>query len=279
MIAALLSADALPLMLGAIIGLILALTGAGGGILAVPLLVFALHLPLQQAAPTALLAVGLSALLGAGLAHRDGLLRYRAAAMIGVAGVLTAPLGVALAHRLPDRPLLAAFALVLGYASLRTWRSAAPRAANVARVELPPLPCVINPGEGRLRWTLPCARALAGIGALAGVLSGLLGVGGGFVIVPALRRYTDIAQHSVVATSLGVIALVSAGGVVSATVVGSLPWALALPFAIGALLGLLLGRRLASRLPGPRLQQAFAIVGGLVMMLLLARAGGILPTT
>src|SRR5450830_233449 len=105
--------------LGAIIGLVLALTGAGGGVLAIPLLVFGLHLPLQQAAPVGLVAVGLAAALGAGFGLHERIVRYRAAAMIGVAGMMIAPLGVALAQRLPNRPLLAAFALVLAYTAWR----------------------------------------------------------------------------------------------------------------------------------------------------------------
>jgi hypothetical protein len=72
-----------PLALGALVGLLLALTGAGGGILAVPLLVFALHLGVAEAAPIGLLAVGLAAAIGAALGLRDGIVRYRAAMLMG----------------------------------------------------------------------------------------------------------------------------------------------------------------------------------------------------
>ena len=68
-------------------------------------------------------------------------------------------------------------------------------------------PWLLNPDEGRLRWTAPCAWAQAGTGAVSGVLSGLLGVGGGFVIVPSLSRFTNLQMRSIVATSLAVIAL------------------------------------------------------------------------
>ena len=98
---------ALSILSGAITGFILALTGAGGGVLAIPLLVFVLHLPVQQAAPVGLLAVGVSAFLGAALGLRQGIVRYRAALVIGCAGMLIAPLGVFMAQRLPNRPLLA----------------------------------------------------------------------------------------------------------------------------------------------------------------------------
>lgn len=122
-------------------------------------------------------------------------------------------------------------------------------------------PCVLNPLQGRLRWTLPCARALAFTGMLSGLLSGLLGVGGGFVIIPALGRYTNLDMKSMVATSLAVIALVSSGSLLTASLSGVMQWAVGAPFALGALLGLLGGRQVAQRLAGPRLQQAFALVG------------------
>ena len=132
--------------------------------------------------------------------------------------------------------------------------------------------CHASPVNQRLIWTRPCARALAGTGAMAGVLSGLLGVGGGFVIVPALRRYTDLEIRSIQATSLAVIALVSTSGVAAATFHGPVLWAVALPFAAGAVMALLVGQQLARRLDARRLQQAFAWFSVLVALLMLARA-------
>ncbi|HGM5580307.1 TPA: sulfite exporter TauE/SafE family protein [Pseudomonas putida] len=248
--------------LGAIIGAVLALTGAGGGILAVPLLVFGLGLSMVEAAPIGLLAVGLAAAVGAGLGLRQGLVRYRAAAFIAAIGVVCAPLGLMLAHRLPNAPLALVFAGVLVYACLRIWR----KAARELRGESPCgerhiMPCVLNPLQGRLRWTLPCARALAFTGMVSGLLSGLLGVGGGFVIIPALNRYTNLDMKSIVATSLAVIALVSTGSVVSASLGGVMHWQVGAPFAVGAVLGLLTIRPLAGKLAGPRVQQLFVVAG------------------
>lgn len=259
----------LAIALGAIIGAMLALTGAGGGVLAIPLLVFGLHLPVQQAAPVGLVAVGLAAALGAALGLRQRIVRYRAAGLIGVAGMLVAPLGVFMAQRLPNRPLLAAFALVLIYTA---WRML--KRPPLSPHSLVAVPCHVSHADQRLTWTLPCARALAGTGLISGLLSGLLGVGGGFVIVPALTRYTDLDMRSVQVTSLAVIALVSLSGVSAAAWHGSLPWAVALPFALGAVLALLLGRQLAGKLNAARLQQAFAWFSLGVAALMLARAAG-----
>ena len=259
--------------LGAIIGAVLALTGAGGGILAVPLLVFGLGLNMVEAAPVGLLAVGLAASVGALLGLRQGLVRYRAALFIALIGICATPFGLMLAHRLPNAPLALVFAAVLIHACLRIWR----KAARELRGESPCgerqiMPCVLNPMKGRLRWTLPCARALAVTGGVAGLLSGLLGVGGGFVIIPALSRYSNLEMKSIVATSLAVIALVACGSVVSASVAGVMHWQVGAPFAVGAVTGLLLARPLAGKLAGPRLQQVFAVVG-IGAALLLASKG------
>lgn len=262
--------------LGAVVGLILALTGAGGGILAVPLLVFGLHLSITQAAPVGLIAVGAASVFGAALGLREGIVRYRAAALIGVTGMLLAPLGVQLARLVPNPPLTAAFACVLGWVALRTWRQS--RRGAVDHLDgaqtRSQLPCVVEPDAQRLTWTTPCAWALAGTGAVAGLLSGLLGVGGGFVIVPSLSRYTNLATRSIVATSLAVIALVSAGGVAAAAWQGAVDWHLAVPFAAGAIAAMLAGRQLAARLAGKRLQQSFAAISAAVAVLMLARSLG-----
>ena len=255
-------------MLGSVIGLVLAFTGAGGGILSVPLLVFGLHLSVQQAAPIGMLAVFAAALLGALLAWREAMVRYRAAALMGTAGMVMAPVGVVLAQHIPNRPLIVAFSCVLLYSA---WRSLTAPATTQAQA-----PCVVNAVDQRLVWTRPCAQVLASTGLLSGLLSGLLGVGGGFVIVPALSRYTTLTIRAVHATSLAVMALVSLSGVISATAHGVMNWDIALPFAAGAILALLVGRQLASKVQPQRLQQAFAWFCVLVSMLMLGRAAGLL---
>ena len=106
------------ILLGLLVGVILALTGAGGGILAVPLLIFVLGLEVADAAPVGLLAVGLAASLGAAMGLRDGIVRYKAALLVAAAGMLCSPIGLWVAQRLPNRPLMGIFALVLMYVAL-----------------------------------------------------------------------------------------------------------------------------------------------------------------
>jgi len=255
-------------LLGAVIGIVLAFTGAGGGILSVPLLMFGLHLSVQEAAPIGMLAVFSSALLGAVLAWRETLVRYRAAALMGAVGMVMAPVGVLLAQHMPSQPLMLVFSGVLFYSA---WRGLAAPSPSLDKA-----PCVLSTLDRRLIWTLPCAQMLASTGVLSGLLSGLLGVGGGFVIVPALSRYTNLAVRSVHATSLAVMTLVSFSGAVSAVVHGAMNWGVALPFASGAILALLLGRRFASKVHPKRLQQAFAWFCMGVAVLMLLRAVGVL---
>jgi len=258
--------------LGAIVGLILALTGAGGAIIAVPLLVFGMHLRMAEAGPIALLAVGVSAAAGALIGLRAGIVRYRAAAMMAASGAIASPVGLWLAHRLPNGPLTVLFAAVLGLVSVRMFGQARRTEPAPVVAQCGPLPpCQLDAATGRFMWTAACARALAASGAGAGFLSGLLGVGGGFVIVPALRRATNAPVQAIVATSLAVITLVSLSGVVSTTIAGHMNWHVAAPFAAGALSGMLAGRLFASRLSGQRLQQVFALVAGLIAIGMMAK--------
>ena len=253
--------------LGSVVGLILALTGAGGAIVAVPLLVFGLGLGVAQAAPIGLFAVALAAGIGALLALREGRVRYKAAALMAATGAVISPAGLWVAHHVPDAPLTLVFALVLARVAWRMLRQQPGPAHDLHGGAEPcpsDLPCRLNLERGKLDWTAPCARALALSGAAAGFLSGLLGVGGGFVIVPALKRASDIPMQGIVATSLAVIALVSIAGVAASAASGHMLWLNALPFAAGALAGMLGGRGFARHVSGARLQQSFAVFAGCV---------------
>jgi uncharacterized membrane protein YfcA len=260
------------LVLGLSVGLILGLTGAGGGILAVPLLVFGSRIGVAQAGPIALMAVGMAAALGAVLGLRAGAVRYRAALVIAASGMACSPAGLWLAHRSPNRWLGALFALTLLYVAYTTFGKARGRAdcaAGAPRART--CVCVRDAASGRFIWTSACARSLVLAGACAGFLSGLLGVGGGFVMVPALRRYTDLPMPSAVATSLAVIALISAAGVAASAASGTLAWSVAAPFSAGALAGMLGGRTACARLPAAHVQMAFAAVAATVAVGMLAK--------
>lgn len=247
--------------LGLIVGLLMGLTGAGGGILSVPLLVFALHLTVTEAAPISLAAISLAAGVGALLGLKNKILRYKAAGFMAIFGLILSPTGLWASQHVSNAPLLILFSCTLFYVSIRLYRQAHKEIHGIPDFEgKSPPPCLLDPTRGKLSWNIPCARALMLSGGLAGFLSGLLGVGGGFVIVPALKRYTDLPINSIVATSLGVLAIIAGGGTFFSAMSGNLNIIIAAPFALGALLGLLCGRAFGKKLSGPRLQQIFSVL-------------------
>lgn len=262
--------------LGGLVGIILALTGAGGAIIAVPLLMFGFHWDVAHAAPVALLAVGSSAAVGAVMGLKARVVRYRAALLMAAVGSVVTPLGVMVAHRLPSAPLSLIFAATLMLVAQRMYRQARRQLRGLPDVEVSMhgAACKLDQQAGRLRWNAPCARALAQAGLVTGFLSGLLGVGGGFVIVPALRRSTDLPMNSIVGTSLMVVALVSVSAVSTAALAGHFDFAVAAPFAGGSIAAMLAGRKIAARLAGPQLQQGFAAIAALVAIGLVVKVFG-----
>jgi uncharacterized membrane protein YfcA len=256
-------------LLGMLVGLVLGVTGAGGGILAVPALVFGMGWTMQQSAPVALIAVAAGAAAGAAEGFRKRLVRYRAAALMALAALPLEVAGQRLAQDLPQRGLLILFAGVLLAVALRLLRSREPYGASGQSAALL---ARVDEGSGRIRWTWPVGTLIAGIGAAAGLATGMLGVGGGFVIVPMLRRFTTVTMHGIVATSLLVVAIVSGAGVAIALLRGNaLPGRETLWFAAATVAGMTLGRGLAGRLPAKYVQQGFAFLLIAVAIVLLVR--------
>ena len=186
------------LILGVLVGAILGLTGAGGGILAVPALVVGMGWTMQQAAPVALIAVAGGAAIGAAEGFRRKLVRYKAAILMAVSGVPVTSVGIRMAQALPQRTLLMLFSTVMLIVAARLYLQA--RKAKDGDVGESLRLGRIDPETGRFVWTWATAAMLGAIGALTGFMTGLLGVGGGFVIVPMLRRFTNLSMHGIVAT-------------------------------------------------------------------------------
>ena len=255
--------------LGLFVGLVLALTGAGGSILAIPLLAIFLHLNMTQAAPIGLLAVMLAASVGAVQGLRIGIVRYKAATLIAACGLLLAPIGVWLAHQMPNSLLSLVFVAVLAFVAWRMWQQSSSMAD--AETEKPAPACAVNPATSRLFWTAPCTHRLIATGSLAGFLSGLLGVGGGFVIVPTLHKVSNLEMRTIVATSLAVVALISATSVVSYWVHRQIDWAIAWPFTIAAIVGMLVGRLLSGQISNQMTQRGFSVLAGLVALVMLLK--------
>jgi uncharacterized membrane protein YfcA len=179
---------------------------------------------------------------------------------------------------LPGSLLLITFSVLMLAIALLMWRTAG--RAGVGK-DVPAHPegdeppssvaCRFDPA-GKLRVTSRCAVRLMTAGAVTGVFSGLFGVGGGFVVVPALMMTTGMSVHRAVATSLLVIVLVSLSG--SATYVAThpgTPWDIVATFVIGGVAGLEVGGRLAKRIGGVALQRGFAVTIVLVGVFVIAK--------
>lgn len=243
---------------GLLIGLVMGLTGAGGGVLAVPALALGLGWPMIQAAPVALMAVGAAAAVGAIDGLRKGLVRYRAALLMAALGGVFTPVGAYLARQLPESGLRALFCLVLLLVALRMIRQARSGQGLAVEHGWQEKNCMLDPDTGRLRWTRRCALTLATLGSCCGLLTGLLGVGGGFVLVPAFQQLSDIRLHGIVATSLLVIALVSSMAIIGALHAGVTVPAAGAGFIGASVVGMLIGRTAAPHVPTRGLQWGFA---------------------
>jgi uncharacterized membrane protein YfcA len=244
--------------LGLVVGIVLALTGAGGTILAIPLLVFSMGLSIQQAAPIALLAILVASLVGALQGLNKGIVRYKAAMLIALLGVICAPVGVVLAHWLPLPMLNGLFAGILIAIAFRSWKSA--HLAEESNSNTPPPACTINPATSRLFWTAPCTRSLIATGGLAGLLSGLLGVGGGFVVVPSLQRVSNFNQATIIATTLAAVALISISSLAAYGAKSDIAWQIAIPFTISTTLVMLALNSMRDIIPTSLSQKGFALL-------------------
>ncbi|GAA2287251.1 UPF0721 transmembrane protein [Streptomyces ruber] len=235
------SALILALLAGAVVGLALGALGGGGSVLAVPALIYLLGFT-PAAATTAGLIIVTATSLTALYAHaRAGHVRWRAGALFAAAGLVPAAVAGAAAARLPQALLTAAFAAVAALAAARMLR-----------------PARTAPGPGP--HTVRPARAAA-TGAGLGALTGLLGVGGGFLAVPALVTVLAFEMQAAVGTSLLVITVNSLASLATRSGAAvSLDWAVIGPFIAAAVLGAWDGRRLAAKATGPLLQRTFAIV-------------------
>ena len=257
-------------LIGVVIGLVMGLTGAGGGILAVPALVYSQGWSMQQAMPVALLAVTGGAILGALEGFLRKLVRYRAGMLMACAGSVPTWLGVQLAARLSQTMLMRCFALVLLLVAVRLYFQ---MRTHVGDERHPSAIAHINQDTGRFDWNLPTLGIISAIGALSGFMTGLLGVGGGFIIVPMLRHFTNVSMHGAVATSLFVISLVGSIGIASAWSHGTaIPAGFAFLFVAATAAGMLLARRIAASLPAQAVQAMFILLLLGVAASLLVRA-------
>lgn len=231
------------MLLGAAIGVLLGLLGGGGSILAVPALVYGAGMPLEAAIPGSLTIVGLSSLTA--LLPRLREVEWRIAAIFGLTGAATAFAGAAVNRLLPESLVLGGFAVLMVIAGWRMLRST-PRSGG---------DCAL-PGGG-VNWR-GCLPKSIGLGAAVGFLTGLFGVGGGFLIVPALVLFLGLPMVKATATSLVVIVANSISGL-TAHATPDADWGLIALFTGAAVIGSLVAARFAKRVPVDRLRRWFAL--------------------
>lgn len=242
--------------LGLLIGLVIGGFGGGGGVLAVPLLVYVLGQSAQEATTGSVVIVGVTAVVGVLVRLRCGSVQWRTGFALGAAGIPAAALGTLLNQRVAEPVLLLSFAALTVLAA----------AALIGDTDPDPEP----PAAGAVAVrTRPATGVVVGCGLAIGFLTGFLGVGGGFLLVPALVIVLRMPMTAAVGTSLLVI-VVNSGAAFAVRLgsAGELDWAVLVPFTLAAVLASLAGRRLADRLSGIALTRAFAVmlvaVGGFV---------------
>jgi uncharacterized membrane protein YfcA len=252
----------LSLIFGAIVGLSLGLTGGGGAILAVPLLIYGLSVDPRQAVGISLAAVSVTSLVGFVGRWMLDEVEVATGLVFAVAGMLGAPIGSWLHGRIPESLLLMSFALLMLVVAVRMWlKAGSTNSPPLLATNVADGPACRQGAGGKLGLTSPYAVPLGIAGLLTGVLAGLFGVGGGFVIVPAMVLYGGMAIQRAVGTSLLVIALVSASGVASHLLAGrEIPLDTALYFVVGGTLGMFAGTWASRYLSESMLQKIFAVV-------------------
>lgn len=219
-------------------GLTISALGAGGSLFIVPVLVYLLHEPVSTATGTSLAVVFAAAVVGAIGHWHQRRVRWKVAASFGGAAMLGAVGGAAVHDLVEDEMHLVLFACALCVAAGRMAIGHAPPAAAAP------------PAAGLLR-VLP-------LGAATGVVTGFLGVGGGFLIVPALTWGARLGVREAIGTSLAVIAASSATGAASHALQGHASLPRVLIVGAGAVLGALAGARLSGKLPERPLRYSFA---------------------
>ncbi len=216
---------ALTIVLAVFVGVSLGMLGGGGSILTVPLLAYVAGMEPKQAIATSLLVVGVTSALGAITHARAGRVHWRVAVIFGMAAMAGAYGGGRLARFVPATVLMVTFAVIMVAAAIAMLRGR----NNTTEAD----------ADGRLPFL---KVAMLGIG--VGTLSGLVGAGGGFLLVPALALLAGLAMPAAVGTSLVVIAMQSFAGLAGHLATEHIEWRLAALVTAAAVVGAIVGGRL-----------------------------------
>jgi uncharacterized membrane protein YfcA len=228
-------------ILGIATGSLLGLLGGGGSVIAVPILIYLLGLEAKKAIGTSLIIVGMASMLGAWSHYRKQSVIVSTALIFGMTGAIGSLAGAKIGQLIPDTLQLALFAMVMALVAFLMLKRDKPTETTAGNDAHTPLPVVLVTGLG------------------AGILTGLIGVGGGFVIVPALTILLRIPMRKAIGTSLLVIGINSMVGAISYASRLGLHYT-ALPFAVGTLAATPIAGHFSHYLPQEKLKSSFAIL-------------------
>ncbi|MDH3503364.1 MAG: sulfite exporter TauE/SafE family protein [Nitrospirota bacterium] len=251
----------LALLSGGLVGLLLGTTGGGGSLVAIPLLVYVVGVPVQNATAMSLIVVGYSSLFGAWKESRQQRVHVVSAILFSLTGMIGAWVGAHGQQLVPETLVLFLFGNLLLFISVWTfWKN------NEGEHNDIPSGCA-KEFSGR------CALKALAFGWGVGLLTGFFGVGGGFLIVPALMFLMGFPIRLAIGTSLFIIALISIGGVVGHLKVAHLDVVLTGLLLLGSLLGLIFGAQVTRSIPAHHLRRGVAILIGVIGVLLVVANG------
>ena len=242
----------LALLSGGFIGLLLGATGGGGSLIAIPLLVYVVGLPVQKATTLSLIVVGYSALFGAWKESRHRHVHFKAAILFSLTGMIGAWVGAQGHQLIPESVVLFLFGNLLLVISLWTfWQQ------HQSTVTATETGCA-------QQFSWKCALKALAIGWGVGLLTGFFGVGGGFLIVPALMMLMEFPIRLAIGTSLLIISLISIGGIIGHLRMAHLNFLLTGLLLGGSFFGLWFGSQVTRKVSTAHLRKSVAVVIGMV---------------
>jgi hypothetical protein len=258
--------------LGFLIGLSLGALGGGGSILAVPALVYAAGQTPKHATTTSLVLVAVTAAIGIVPHWRAGRVRFAAGTIFGAAGIGGSLLGSHWNQAADPDVLLLAFSGLMLIAAAAMWRRVRGTATVIPLRSLGAAVAPIAPSSTVQVAPMTVLKVIVA-GTIVGLLTGFFGVGGGFIIVPALVLALGFTMPEAVGTSLLVITINSVVALSTRLQAGSIEWGTVIPFTIASLFGVVIGSRLSSTRDSTSLQRWFVGLLVVVAVYTAARSG------
>ena len=268
-------------VVGVGIGVLSGLLGVGGGTIMVPVFRLAFGLPPVGATGTSLFTIIPTSVTGTVAHIRNKTCIVKLGLLMGVGGAITSPLGVWLAHLSPGWTVMVATAIVIAYSSFTMLKKAlkAPKRNADTHAGTPSPDAAQSapqPDAFRFEMTPPSVAKALCIGVVTGVVSGYVGLGGGFVMVPLMLSLYQLPMRQASGTSLVAIMILALPGTVLQCLLGNVDYLVGIATACGSIPGALIGARLVSRVPERALRFTFAAFLGVAAILLVVKEAGVL---